>query len=155
MMNKYERDILMTRKTRKYKEFTKNIEDRKLTMERMQILGIKLDYVTAFIDREYGWHVTFAHLLQLAEVLHKKLDIQLDRLAKRNRSALLCWYTETWDLIQPKLVSMRKRSNRRRKSIKQEVSSPRNNQICNAREDGVEAIKLVDPSNINSLLNRH
>lgn len=156
-MLQFEKDILHTRKIRKLKDNAKNVKDRSSVESRMKKLGIKIDYVSAFIDREFGRHVTFSYLLIIADILERKLDLHLDRLAKRNRSALLCWYAENWELIAPKIVSMKKRSRKRLRREKEQVSSPENYYYyCNPEERvGIKQLDDIDPSNIYTLLNRH
>ena len=61
----------------------------------------KIDYVSSFIDKFFGTHVTITILLSLANIVVSQNHIKLDRLARRNRSALLCWYAENWNVIDP------------------------------------------------------
>lgn len=80
-----------------------SIKDYEEIQSRMKANEEKLGFVSAYIDRYFETHVTSAILLSLAKILVQKFNLKLDRLAKRNRSAMLCWYSENWDKILPYL----------------------------------------------------
>lgn len=102
--SKLEREILTTRAVNKHKRKTpQSIRDYEKIKQRITDVGIKMDIVSAYLDHLFGSHVTALSLLKNANHYAKKIGIQVDRLAKRNRSAMLCWYAENWDKIKPYL----------------------------------------------------
>ena len=112
--------------------------------------GSKVDQVSTFIDKYFGTHVTIAILTSLAKIVMGRYALKLDRLARRNRSALLCWYAENWDVIFPllndsafemKLKSIKRLQNMRPK-IEPLAPKPANTEF-------------IDPSDLTLLLNFH
>lgn len=85
---------------------TQSIRDNERTMARVKKNGFKIEYVTAYIDKQFGTHVSSAILLTFAHTLCEKLSLKLDRIAKRNRNALICWYAENWATVQPHLSDL-------------------------------------------------
>lgn len=83
----------------KRKRTLQSIRDNDLIQKRVVNTGSKLQYVTEYIDRYFRTHVTSEILMSLAKIAIEKHNLQIDRLAKRNRTALLCWYSENWDAI--------------------------------------------------------
>lgn len=67
--------------------------------DRIKINGGKIEYVSDYINRLFDTHVTSSILISLANIFLDRLNLKLDRLAKRNRTALLCWYAENWNVI--------------------------------------------------------
>lgn len=78
---------------------TQTIRDYERIQRRIQYNGDKVRKVSNYIDNYFGTHVTIAILTSLAKIVMGKYKVTLDRLARRNRSALLCWYAENWDII--------------------------------------------------------
>lgn len=79
-----------------------SMRDYETVQRRIKMNGeTKIDYVSSFIDKFFGTHVTITILLSLANIVVSQNHIKLDRLARRNRSALLCWYAENWNVIDP------------------------------------------------------
>ncbi|EAY02055.1 hypothetical protein TVAG_383580 [Trichomonas vaginalis G3] len=151
-------DIISTRKLRKYKfNSPKNIRDHLQIFERIRENGIKMDFVSAYIDREFGTKVKYLSLLSIAGNLSKELDLKLDRLAKRNRNALLCWYAENWDKIQPHIKEQKTCLDI---SSEEDISSPVEIQKEECHTESVNTVvlrncMLIDPSDLNQLLNFH
>lgn len=144
-------DIINTRRLRKYKNRSeKCMRDHEQIFQRIRLNGIKMDFVSAYIDREIGYRVTYLSLLSFAMWLTKRLDIKIDRLAKRNRNALLCWYAENWDTIQPHINELKTYITKMSISNDGDMSSPANDNTKLQIEE-----ESVDPSNIFSLLNNH
>lgn len=139
----YVHDILATRKLRKFRTVSeKNIKDHEDVMVRIYNNWVRLDLVTKIIEINYGGKVRLETLLEFAIYLTKLLNIKLDRLAKRNRSALLCWFSENWDMINPYIHYI--------KRYKHSITKDQNKKIQynNVTEN-------QDPFDLNSLLNRH
>ncbi|EAY20457.1 hypothetical protein TVAG_110700 [Trichomonas vaginalis G3] len=127
-----------------------SIRDYEKVQKRMKDNGSKVDQVSTFIDKYFGTHVTIAILTSLAKIVMGRYALKLDRLARRNRSALLCWYAENWDVIFPllndsafemKLKSIKRLQNMRPK-IEPLAPKPANTEF-------------IDPSDLTLLLNFH
>ncbi|EAY01820.1 hypothetical protein TVAG_273310 [Trichomonas vaginalis G3] len=78
--------------------------DFELVKSRSLYLGEKLNIVSGYLKHLYGNNVTAVSLLSRADKLERIIGISVDRLARRNRQALFCWFTENWELIQPILM---------------------------------------------------
>lgn len=106
-----------------------------------------LKQITNQFVKYIGENITLESLMFLAKSLEEKANIEIDRLAKRRRAALICWYVENWDIIRPLLKSERFMEKFRKnfnltksaKSITEVKSEPINN--------------YLDPSNLSLLLN--
>lgn len=112
--------------------------------------GMKTEYIYAYFNRLIGSHVTFPLLLNFAKIFSQDLQLNIDRLAKRNRSALLCWYAENWEDIKPALHRVVKDLNIQ--SVVGNKSSQIKNEIVISQ---ITSQKSFDPSDITQLLNHH
>ncbi|EAX99603.1 hypothetical protein TVAG_427670 [Trichomonas vaginalis G3] len=98
------KDIIQTRSVNKHKRKTSQSKrDYEKIKNRISQAGIQMDYVAAYLEKLYGDHMTVTNLLSLATKIAQKLDLNIDRLAKRNRSALICWFAENWKIVYPYL----------------------------------------------------
>ncbi|EAY00879.1 hypothetical protein TVAG_265820 [Trichomonas vaginalis G3] len=96
------KDIIETRRINKHKRNTaQSFRDHNRIVSRMEQIGIKVDFVSACLEKICKDKLTTAFLLLIANSLISKLNIPIDRLAKRNRTALLCWYAEHWEEVSP------------------------------------------------------
>lgn len=94
------KDILETRRINKHKRNTpQSFRDHNRIVMRMEQIGVKMDYVSACLEKMCKTKLTSSYLLFIANGLISKLHIPIDRLAKRNRTALLCWYAEHWEEV--------------------------------------------------------
>lgn len=80
---------------------SQSVRDYEQLKYRWTCLGSKVELVSDYLKGLYGHNVTAVTLLSGADKLEKMIGIQVDRLARRNRQALLCWYAENWEIIQP------------------------------------------------------
>lgn len=95
-------DIIKARSMNKHRRTTsQSIRDYEQLQSRISKLGIKMDYVSAYLDYIYGTHVTVFMLLPWAEEMERKLNVEVDRLARRSKQALICWYAENWEILYP------------------------------------------------------
>lgn len=85
---------------------SQTIRDYKKLQIRMKANEGKLEFVSNYLDDYFGTHVNAQILSSLAKIIIDIHGLSLDRLAKRNRSALLCWYAENWDKIEPVLKGL-------------------------------------------------
>ncbi|EAX95265.1 hypothetical protein TVAG_149850 [Trichomonas vaginalis G3] len=149
----YVQEIISSRKVRKINSKSdRNLRDHDMITERVHNNGIKIDFVSEYIDRKFGLHVTTAPLLAFAAEMSNKYCIKLDRLAKRNRDALLCWYSENWDTVFPHL-----------NDIAIYLPKCKIQNFTNSSEIQIESRYLMhnmdvqhfDPSDLTQLLNYH
>lgn len=146
MQVKYMDEIISTRKIRRHKSKSgKNEKDYMAIIKRVRRNGIKVDYVSAYIDRIMGEHVTGAQLIAFATSIADKYNVKVDRLAKRNRNALLCWIAENWNIVQPNINDIKLEKSESETDFDEEISSP----------DMKIEPSYIDPSDIRLLLNYH
>lgn len=141
---KLEHDIIRSRTTNKHKRKTaQSIRDYEEVKKRVFETGIKMDLISEYLDKVFGVHVTALSLVDNACKLSQQLGLRVDRLAKRNRSAMLCWYAEHWDLIRPLLPQ---------RSDSQIVGLVKNELPT---KHPIQTHNHIDISDINQLLNFH
>lgn len=143
--------IMQTRPSNRHKRNTaQSMRDHEKIQKRLQSNGVMPDYISAFLEKTYGRYFTSASLLLLANNAVSKLNLSIDRLAKRNRQALLCWYAENWEKISP-LIS---NSAFAHSLIHGNIDSDESN------EERINLIEIeynnpIDPRDISQLLNSH
>ena len=136
-------DIITTRKTRKIRLISEqSVKDHEELQTRMDMNGVKIDLVAAILEHMYGGRFTVEELLCLARKISKKINLKIDRLAHRNRSGLLCWFAENWNLIYPKLQTLSNFNTAIFSQVYQEEELKTN-------------YNPIDPSDICQLLNNH
>ncbi|EAY14791.1 hypothetical protein TVAG_219730 [Trichomonas vaginalis G3] len=141
--NQLVQDLIATRKVRKFKSAShQNAKDHNEIMKRVNTNGVKIDLVMEILKNVYGGRVTVEALLNFAKSLAIKIHKRLDRLALRNRNALLCWYAENWTQIYPHLGSFNRFMDKG--NLLNENLPIRN-----------QAESFIDPSDIRQLLNHH
>lgn len=129
------------------------IRDYQKIQMRIKNNGAKVEKVSQFIDKYFGTHVTIAILTSLAKIIMGKYALRLDRLARRNRSALLCWYAENWDIIYPLLCDAD--FEKKVKYLKRSISVAEINQKLEKPVSHVPTMDYFDPSDLMNLLNFH
>ena len=82
------------------------LRDYQKIQSRVSQKGLMVDIVKAYFEKIMGKKVRASFILSVAQILSSTFQIKLDRLAKRNRTALLCWYAENWVKIAPSLQSV-------------------------------------------------
>ncbi|EAX93628.1 hypothetical protein TVAG_336140 [Trichomonas vaginalis G3] len=95
----------------KKEKSSQTIRDYKRIQHRVKMHAEKIDFVSSYIDRYFGTHVTIAILTTLAKITMEKYNLTLDRLERRNRIALLCWFARNWGFVYPILKDKDFRSN--------------------------------------------
>lgn len=132
------------RKIRHQRTFkSQTTRDNEKIKKRIKVNKNRIKYIDEYLNKFFATNVTSSILVSFAKLLCKQLNLKLDRLAKRNRSALLCWYSENWDLIYYTLNSVD--LSLLLKSMPSEPSSPVSE----------PQYSFIDPSDINNLLNYH
>lgn len=139
-------EIITARKIRKHKsKSAKNEKDYNDILKRVKSNGIKIDFVSEYIDRIMGEHVTSAQLLSFALSIADRYEVKVDRLAKRNRNALLCWIAENWNIVHPNIKDIKLEKRESETEYIEQISSP----------DIKIETSYLDPSDIRQLLNYH
>lgn len=132
------------------KRTPQSIRDYEKVQKRIKVNGAKVEKVSTFIDKYFGTHVTIAILTSLAKIIMGRYALKLDRLARRNRSALLCWYAENWDVIFPLLNDSQFEMKLKHLKRTQEIRSRVEPIIAKQPQEG-----FVDPTDLSILLNFH
>lgn len=135
----------------KRKKTIQSIRDNDMIQKRIRSTGNQIQYINDYVDKYFGTHVTSEILMTLARIAIEKFNLQIDRLAKRNRTALLCWYAENWDSILQILNGFNFMSSQNRPPVDKiaEVSNqclPKQPQPC---------CEYTDPYDLSLLLNVH
>lgn len=141
-------DIISTRKIRKIKYVSsKQMTDNQKILNRLRSNGIKYDLVIEMLESNYGGKFTINSLLMFIKSISSKINKRIDRLAYRNKSALICWCAENLNSILPYLGSFKPFLS------KEKMQNDKNsmNFYELPQDNGFE----VDPSDIYQLLNFH
>ncbi|EAX89728.1 hypothetical protein TVAG_094930 [Trichomonas vaginalis G3] len=138
------------------KKTPQSARDYERIQRRIKVNGDKVDEVSTYIDNYFGTHVTIAILTSLAKIVMGKHRVKLDRLARRNRAALLCWYAENWDIVSDILKESNFKSMIRPLSGGIQTHSNSSVRMYHASScDTEESDEAVDPMDISVLLNYH
>lgn len=81
-------------------------KDQGLTANRVRLNKDRINSVVNRLEYLLGQSPQKKDLLQLARQLCCPCGIALDRLAKRSRDCLICWYCENWAVIEPIFSSL-------------------------------------------------
>lgn len=147
----YVKLIVSTRPLNKHKRKTaQSVRDHEKIKKRLEYNGIMPDYISAYLEKSIGRHISSTSLLSLASDIEYEFNLKIDRLARRNRQALLCWFAENWNIILP---AINKKINLSILSDKDQYSDSPKESDC-ASDPGTFNIKF-DPSDLNQLLNFH
>lgn len=130
---------------------SQTIRDSKKLEQRIKSNEGKLQFVSDYLDDYFGTHVNTMILGSLAKIIINTYGITLDRLAKRNRTALLCWYAENWEKICPLLNNL---CIGKEKDIKLSTEEPIKNheEFIAISQDPIQSLA---PYSIICLLNHH
>jgi hypothetical protein len=79
-------------------------KDQELTAGRIRRNAAALDTVVHRLEMLYGPSLQKKDLLVVARQF---TQVSLDRLAKRSRDCLLCWFCENWGVLEPLLFGAR------------------------------------------------
>lgn len=137
-------DLISTRKFRKLNSTnSKNLKDHTEIARRLNMSGIKIDLITEILETKYGGKFKLEDLLRFACDTSQKININVDRLAKRNRGALLCWFAENWNFILPYINNFNTKNYFIARDVKKSLKE--SDAACN----------IIDPSDIRQLINYH
>lgn len=82
---------------------TRTLEEQTITNRRIKACGERLEIVTRYIESKFGAKSNFTHIKKIASYIAESLNIKIDRVSKRKKEAMLCWFTEHWDCVFPLL----------------------------------------------------
>lgn len=142
--------IVSTRTQNKRKRNTaQSMRDHEKIQKRIQTNGVLPDYISVYLERYFQQRFTASTFLSIANNLISNLNLRIDRLAKRNRQALLCWFAENWNTIHPHL-----------KYFKNHVNYLSKSSDSDSIKDGFDdsdfvAIGNINPMDVSQLLNVH
>ena len=63
--------------------------------------------ISYFMDRFFGGNLRLKEATALASNLAKHIGLKLDRVAKRHKPAMICWFCENWNCLFPYLLKMK------------------------------------------------
>ena len=107
MSNKDIRPIFIIHRTGKRRILSNQAQkDQGLTANRLRQNEGKISSVVNRLEYLLGQSPQKKDLLVLARQLCQLCGLELDRLAKRSRDCLICWYCENWAYIEPTITSM-------------------------------------------------
>ncbi|EAX90368.1 hypothetical protein TVAG_036800 [Trichomonas vaginalis G3] len=105
--------------------------------------GENLNIVYSVLSNAIGVAFTNNELLSLANIVSNRLGIYIDRMAKRNKNALMCWFSENWMMIYPYI----------RKQMSKDYSI--NHKRINENNNTEHLFTTFDPTDVLQLLNKH
>ena len=73
--------------------------DYKRVQERLQRNSTYIEFIENYFKNFISGKVNAVFMNEVARVIAERLNIHIDRLAKRYKTALLCWYAENWNQI--------------------------------------------------------
>lgn len=110
---------------------------------RVKKAGIHLSIIQYVLSKTLGPAFTNSELLSLASLISNGLGIYIDRMAKRNKNALMCWFSENWMMIYPYI----------RKQMSKDYSI--NHKRINENNNTEHLFTTFDPTDVLQLLNKH
>lgn len=114
-------------------------------MIRVKMNEGNLEIVKYTLINFFGGGFTNAELINIAVYISNGIGIKVDRMAKRNRDALLCWFSENWGLIYPILT----------KSKLLLLNHTKMNKNCNLPNQMQKETVTHKPYDVLQLLNQH
>lgn len=82
------------------------IQEQAQTNSRIRRCGPRLNMVNKYFESRFAPKISFKDLKHIADQVIKKISLHVDRISKRNKVAMQCWFVEHWDIIKPILDSM-------------------------------------------------
>lgn len=84
---------------------SQSIRDNEVVNARIKLYQNQITPVTNFFESVLQERLTLQKLRHLAQILSPYANAPPDRIAKRNYSAMICWYCENWNRISPHICS--------------------------------------------------
>lgn len=112
--------------------------------------GVQMNHVSRYIEKIFGCYVTSSFLINIAGIVSSKNNIKIDRLARRNRSALLCWFAENWTHVYPVINELMQKFIYSGMELHKEKYPE---EIINQEEN--TKVTICDPSDLSQLINHH
>lgn len=82
------------------------IQEQEQVNSRIKKAGSLFDFVAKELKNVFHKDLNFTELRNIASTAVKGTNIKIDRLSKRNKNAMLCWYCENWDAIRGTIEKM-------------------------------------------------
>ena len=100
-----QRQLIAIPRVGKHKELTKQTQkDQFLTSERMKANQLLRPQILHSLKMIFGTPPQKKQLLDLALRISPKINVRVDRLAKRSRDCLICWFCENWSKVSTVLI---------------------------------------------------
>lgn len=82
------------------------IQEQNMTNSRIRKCGPMLNMVNKYFESKFGPKVNFKDLKLIADQIVKKIPLHVDRISKRNKVAMQCWFVEHWVIVKPLIDNM-------------------------------------------------
>jgi hypothetical protein len=98
--------IIIHRVGKRMKLSRQGEKDQYLMTARRRMNQANLPFVLSEFRRLMGEAPKKKNLIPIAHRVSLMCEIPLDRLAKRSRDCLLCWFCENWSIIAPRITDL-------------------------------------------------
>lgn len=93
--------IFVIQRTGKRTQLSKRtMHEQEVVNSRMKKAGGNFQLISNQLNSIYGKILSFNDLMFIADSATKKTQIKIDRISKRSKSALICWFCEHWENIK-------------------------------------------------------
>lgn len=75
------------------------LKEQKIVNQRIKDCGESFQTIPKLLDSVFHTTLTFTDYKNIAEELTRFIPIKIDRLSKRNKSAMICWFAENWSIV--------------------------------------------------------
>ncbi|KAH0789152.1 hypothetical protein GPJ56_006905 [Histomonas meleagridis] len=105
MLNTDQRQLITIPRVGKHKELTKQTQkDQVMTANRVKINQALMPQILHNLELIFGAPPQKKQLLDAALRISPRINVQVDRLAKRSRDCLICWFCENWSKVSSVLI---------------------------------------------------
>ena len=126
--------VVIIKRVGKHHSVTKRSMDEQHELNlKIKSLGAKYSYVSQELNILFAGDLNCKALLDVAEKVKQYIQIPIDRLTRRHKSAMICWYAEHWEQIKPIVIHIINTKNsgvdNETKNLKQSLGNFSINQI--------------------------
>ena len=82
------------------------IHEQEQVNNRIKNAGSLFEIVTKELKNIFHKNLNFPELRNIADMAIKGTDLKVDRLSKRNKNAMICWFCENWETIRGTIHKM-------------------------------------------------
>ena len=79
----------------------RSLSEQNQVNEKIKKLGDRYTEISTEIQRALGYHDQFKVMTDIAQKICNEMNLNLSRLIKRHKAAMICWYAENWDRVRP------------------------------------------------------